>query len=58
MKDIKIIDSICNKFGITNWTVNPDGTVDVDGGVDISNYDIGEMPLKFGKVSGDFSLSA
>ena len=48
------IDLICKKYGIENYTINEDGTVDVDG--DVSLYDKGltELPLKFGKVSGNF----
>ena len=25
------IDSICSKYGITNYTINSDGSIDVDG---------------------------
>jgi hypothetical protein len=57
MKHIKVfesfekdsIDSICKEFGIRNWTVNPDGTIDVDGEVDISSRNIEKMPLKIGR---------
>jgi hypothetical protein len=55
------IDAICKKYGIRNYTINEDGTVDVDGNVDIHNrgYDRGleKIPLKFGYVSGDFYCS-
>ncbi len=43
------IDSICQKFGI-----DEDGTVDVDGDVDLSKRNLSKLPLKFGKVSGNF----
>jgi hypothetical protein len=52
------IDSICRKFGIENYTTNEDGSIDVDGGVNLS-YLIGyegltELPLKFRNVTGSF----
>jgi len=53
-KDIK---SICKKYGIKNYTVNPDGSVDVDGSVSLSNYRFAKLPLKFGRVSGVFDCS-
>ena len=60
MKHIKLfesfedIDSICKKYGIQNYTINPDGSVDFDGDVDLSNLKLTKLPLKFGRVSGDF----
>ena len=50
-KDIK---SICKKYGIKNYTINSDGSVDVDGHVNLSNYGFAKLPLKFGRVSGVF----
>jgi len=60
MKFIKLyesfedIDSICEKYGIKNYTINSDGTVDVDGDVYLSRRKLTKLPLKFGKVSGYF----
>ena len=51
------IDSICKKFGIKNYTINEDSTIDVDGDVDLYNKRLTKFPLKFGKVSGNFSCS-
>ena len=57
------IDSICKKFGIKNYTINEDGSIDVDGDVNLSNTInsgariLTELPLKFGKVSGHFNCS-
>ena len=48
------IDTICKKFGIRNYTINEDSTIDVDGDVDLRNKGLTKLPLKFGKVSGDF----
>jgi len=86
MKYIKLFESIseievgkiCKKYNITNWTLNPDGTVDVNDSVDLSipmgwllsSYSgqksgvgkeflksmvpLSKLPLKFGRVTGDF----
>ncbi len=54
------IDSICTYYEITNYSINNDGTVDVNGTVDISgNWYNGygkltKLPLKFGRVTGSF----
>jgi len=52
------IDSICKRYGIRNYTINKDGTIDVDGDVNLtkklSGAGIYKLPLKFGKVSGSF----
>ena len=63
MKHLKLfesfedIDSICKKYRIENYTINPDGSVDVDGAVHLSNMDLTEIPLKFGRVSEYFDCS-
>jgi len=51
------IDSICRKFGIENYTINEDGSIDVDGNVNLNDRKLTKLPLKFGKVSGDFSCN-
>ena len=57
------IDAICNQYGITNHTINSDGTVDVDGDVNISSWlrlrkeRLTKLPLKFGRVTGWFDCS-
>ena len=50
----KSIESICKKYGIENYTINEDGTVDVNGDVYLNSKGLKEIPLKFGYVSGDF----
>jgi hypothetical protein len=49
-----MISLICKKYGITNYIVNPDGSIDVDGDVDLSFNDLTEFPLRFNRVDGDF----
>ena len=48
------IEQICREYGITNYTINPDGTVDVDDDVELSFEKLTRLPLKFRKVSGGF----
>lgn len=50
------IKKICRKYEITNYTINSDGSIDVDGDVDLS-VSQSKLPLKFRNVSGDFSCS-
>jgi hypothetical protein len=49
------IHSICEKWGIINYTINEDGSIDVDGNVDLTNKVLTDIPLKFRSVSGYFS---
>jgi hypothetical protein len=65
MKHLKLFESmteievekICKKYGITNWSLNPDGTVDVDGDVNLRKHLTNKLPLKFGRVTGNFDCS-
>ena len=60
MKHIKLfesfedIDSICKKYDIENYTINTDGTIDGDGDVNLSGQGFIKLPLKFGRVGGNF----
>ena len=49
------IDEICRKYDITNYTINDDGTIDVNGGVNLYNKGLTELPLRFNKVTGSFN---
>jgi len=49
------IDSICRQYNIRNYSINPDGSIDVVGNIDLSNKKINNLPLIFNNVSGDFS---
>jgi hypothetical protein len=51
------IDKICKKYKIKNYTINPDGSIDVDGDVDLYYLKLTKLPLKFNKVFGDFDCS-
>ena len=48
------IEQICEKYEIENYTINDDGTIDVNGIVNLDNIKLTELPLTFNKVSGDF----
>ena len=47
------VSKICNKYRINNWSL-VDGLVNVDGGVNLYNRGLTELPLKFGTVTGSF----
>jgi hypothetical protein len=48
------IHQICKRYNIENYTINTDGSIDVDGDVDLSNKSLIKIPIKFRKVSGNF----
>lgn len=49
------IVELCEKYGIENYTINEDLSVDVDGPVNLSNKKLTHIPINFNKVSGTFS---
>jgi hypothetical protein len=48
------IKSICEKYGIQNFTINSDGSIDINGDVDLSEKGLDKLPLKFRNVTGNF----
>jgi hypothetical protein len=52
-----MISLICEKYKITNYTINSDGSIDVNGDVDLAGFDLTELPLTFNKVNGYFNCS-
>ena len=48
------IHTICEKYNITNYSINPDGSIDVEGDVNLSYRNLTKIPIKFNKVSGYF----
>ena len=50
----KEIESICKKYGIVGYSINDDGSIDVDGDVNLVNFKLNELPVKFNKVNGNF----
>ena len=55
--NIENIKSWCDEMGIQNYTINPKGEIDVDGNVMLRRNDFKELPYKFGKVTGYFTLA-
>jgi len=59
------IERLCKKYDIKNYTINPDGSVDVAGDVEFSvmhdsgekRIKLGKLPIKFGRVTGTFYCS-
>ena len=51
------IEEICLKYNIFDFTINSDGTIDVNEGVHLDYYILTELPLKFNKVNGNFNCS-
>ncbi len=54
-EQIKFLDKVCN--GRQYWILNPEGKVDVNGGVNMCGMGLTEMPVKFGYVDGSFYCS-
>ncbi len=52
-----MISLICKKYGIENYTINPDGSIDVNGDVDLSGFGLTQLPLRFNRVTGYFNCS-
>jgi len=48
------IRRICKEYYIKNYTINPDGSIDVDGDVRLSDKNLSKIPLKFNRVNGSF----
>ena len=52
------IHEICDKYDIVYYTINSDGSIDVDGNVSLSQMELTKLPLKFNHVSGNFNCSS
>jgi len=50
----KEINSLCRRYLIKNYTINSDGSIDVDGDVNLSKNGLIKLPLIFNRVTGDF----
>lgn len=49
------ITKCCIQYNIENYSINPDGSIDVDGDVNLQKMDLDQLPLKFKNVSGNFN---
>ena len=52
-----MISLICEKYGIENYTINSDGSIDVNGNVFLYKKGLTELPLVFNKVTSIFSCT-
>ena len=50
----KDIEDICKKYDITDYTINNDESIDVNGDVYLINMSLDKLPLKFNRVTGNF----
>lgn len=55
--DKREINKICKRYDINNYTINSDGSIDVNGNVYLYYKGFTKIPLKFNKVSGSFICS-
>jgi hypothetical protein len=52
------IENTLNEFGIKNYTINEDSSVDVNGDVNLGDNGLRKLPIVFGNVSGSFFCSS
>jgi hypothetical protein len=45
-----------DKYNVENYTIRPDGIVDVDNDVNLRNFKGTTLPVQFGEVSGHFDM--
>lgn len=50
------VNSVCKRFGIENYTINDDLSIDVNGSI-IIYKNLTTLPIKFNKVIGNFTCS-
>ena len=55
--NIENIKAWCDEMKIKNYTINSKNEIDVGGSVWLDRKDFKELPYKFGKVKGYFSIS-
>ena len=51
------IRKTCKKYNITNYIINQDGSIDVEGNVSLSEKNLDKLLLMFKNVGGDFDCS-
>ena len=54
---MKSIKNICKLYGIKNYTINDDGSIDVGSSVYLYGRGLTEFPLTFNRIDGDFWFS-
>jgi len=56
-EQIAAIDAICKVYSIINYTINEDGSIDVNSVVSLDYCELNRMPLKFNNINGGFSCT-
>ena len=54
-ESIEDIHALCKKYDIRNYKINSDGSIDVKGNINLNRRGLSKLPLKFNRISGDFS---
>jgi len=57
MKMKEEIHKICERYDIKNYTINDDGSIDVDGNVNLIERGLKRIPVEFRTVTGRFDCS-
>jgi hypothetical protein len=52
-----MISLICKQYNIKNYTINPDGSIDVNDDVNLWGKSLTELPLTFNRIEGYFDCS-
>ena len=55
--NIENIKAWCEEMGIKDYTINSKGEIDVNRDVNLRNKNLKELPYKFGRVNGYFTLA-
>lgn len=50
------IKNICSHHKIENYSINPDGSIDVEENVDMSSQNISKIPLIYRRVITNFNV--
>lgn len=48
---------LCRKYGIENYTINKDNSINVQGDLYLRGYSFKKLPIKFNSISGNFDCS-
>ena len=54
--DNNSIEDICKQYNIYDYTINSDGSIDVDGSVYLYELELTRLPLKFNTIKGNFII--
>jgi hypothetical protein len=54
IQSISKIQDMCKQYGITNYTINDDLSIDVNGDVMLHSRELTKLPLKFRNIYGSF----